>query len=228
MVWWCFKRRPWLTAVAMGVIALAWRNWQHACCYATTFPQWSENLPGYLDLFACGMLAAWLFAHFGPRMRESRWSAIAPLLAIAGISVVVIMLQSFFAFRTVDQWQAVWQVQTRAAFGIGFGMIALGSLCAPRWWQMLLANPPLRFLALISYNLYLYHQMIARELVTWHFPPYAGDPHASLAWQYSYTLTAFVLTILEAAAITYFFERPIMRGSFPRLLLRGAGHNTEV
>ncbi|MDQ2866264.1 MAG: hypothetical protein M3R51_08560, partial [Candidatus Eremiobacteraeota bacterium] len=63
-----------------------------------------------------------------------------------------------------EQWQAVWQVRTRALFGISFGLIALGWLCARRWWQSILSNAPLRFLAIISYNMYLYHQMIARRL----------------------------------------------------------------
>ena len=49
-------------------------------------------------------------------------------------------------------------------------LIAFGSLVNAHIGQVLLANPPLRFLAIISYNLYLYHQLIAREMVTWHFP----------------------------------------------------------
>ena len=228
LIWWCFRRRPWLTGLAMILIALAWRSWLEAYCYATIFPQWSENLPGYLDIFACGMLTAWAFARFGHSIRASRASYAAPAVAIAGVAIAVLLLQSLFQFRQVDQWQAVWQVHTRALFGIAFALIAFGSLCAPRWWEILIANTPLRFLAIISYNLYLYHQIIARELVTWHFPAYSGDPHASLTWQYQYTLAAVVITIAQAALLTFVFERPVMRLRFPGPRLPATGHQTTV
>ena len=116
-----------------------------------------------------------------------------------------------YGYRLHPQWETAGQLYTRGLFALAFAAIAFGSLCAPRWWQLLLANPPLRFLALISYNLYLYHQMIAREMVTWHFPPYQGDPHFDHGWQISYTALAFVLTIVQAAIVTYAFERPLLR-----------------
>ena len=225
LIWWCFRRSPYATSAAMVAVALVWRSWLQTCCYATIFPQWSENLPGYLDLFACGMLTAWLFVQYGHRIRESRWSAASPALAVAGTIGCIVLLQALYALRHVEQWQALGQVHTRALFGVAFACVAFGSLCAPKWCQLLLSNPPLRFLAIVSYNLYLYHQMIARELVTWHFPPYMGDPHFSHSWQYSYTLTAFALTIVEAAAVTYLFERPIMRIEPPGPLRRWMGHN---
>ena len=85
---------------------------------------------------------------------------------------------------------------------------AWGSLPPPRWWQILLDNPPLRFLATISYNLYLYHQMIARELLAHHIPSYRGDPHLDPQWQARYTAMAFTAAIAVATIVTYLFERP--------------------
>lgn len=228
LIWWCFRRAPWITGVAMALVALVWRSWLQSCCYSTTFPQWSENLPGYLDIFACGMLTAWLFVRFGHRIRSSRWTNAAPLLAVAGTCMAIVLLESLYDFRHVEQWQAVWQVHTRALFGIAFGLVAFGLLCAPRWSERLLSNAPLRFLAIISYNLYLYHQMIARELFTRHIPPYTGDPHASSAWQYSYTILVMVLTIAEAALVTFLFERPIMRLQPPRPPNPNIGYKTTM
>jgi peptidoglycan/LPS O-acetylase OafA/YrhL len=87
---------------------------------------------------------------------------------------------------------------------------------SPRWWQVALDNPPLRFLAVISYNLYLYHQMLARELLAWRIPPFIGDPHYDPGWQIRYTQIAFAVTIAQAATVTYLFERPILRIDPPR------------
>jgi peptidoglycan/LPS O-acetylase OafA/YrhL len=89
---------------------------------------------------------------------------------------------------------------------------------------VLLSNPPLRFLAIISYNLYLYHQIVARELLRLHVPPYTGDPHADPQWQVGYTLVAFVAAIVQAALVTYLIERPLLRLPEPRLLRTQAGH----
>ena len=75
----------------------------------------------------------------------------------------------------------------------------------------LLDNPLLRFLATISYNLYLYHQMVARELLWHRVPPYSGDPHYDTEWQVRYTGLAFVSAIALATAVTYLFERPLLR-----------------
>ena len=80
----------------------------------------------------------------------------------------------------------------------------------------LLDNAPLRFVAAISYNLYLYHQMIARELLAHHVPTYVGDPQYDPQWQIRYTIVAFASAIAIATAVTYCFERPLLRLDPPR------------
>jgi peptidoglycan/LPS O-acetylase OafA/YrhL len=215
LIWWGFKRSPWLAAAAMIAIALAWRISFARCCYSTLFPDYAENLPGYLDIFACGMISAYVFVRFGERLR-SAFGLFAPLVAVAGVAALVALLESLFAFRYADQWAAVWQIDKRPLLGAAFALIALASLLSPRWWQLLLDNPPLRFLAVISYNLYLYHQMLARELLAWKIPPFVGDPHYDPGWQIRYTQIAFAVTIAQAAAVTYLFERPILRLEPPR------------
>lgn len=212
LVWWCFRRAPWITAIVMIAISFLWRNWLGACCFMTSMPTYAENLPGYLDIFACGMLCALLFVRYGPTVKSDKltWPMIA--LAVAGWGGLIILLQGIYAYRMHPQWEVAGMLQTHPLYGFAFVAIAFGSLCAPRWFQIILANPPLRFLAIISYNLYLYHQMIAREMVTWHLPQWIGsDPHYDPHWQISYTIFAFVAIIVQAALVTFLIERPIMR-----------------
>jgi peptidoglycan/LPS O-acetylase OafA/YrhL len=218
LVWWCFKRRPWITAAAMIAVAWAWRFWFAHCCYTTLFSQYEENLPGYLDIFAFGMLSAYLFTRYGARLNASRWRPFMPLVAIAGFALLAGLLQNLYDFRFADQWSGVWQIDKRPLLGAAFSIVALGSLVSPRWWQAALDNVLFRFLATISYNLYLYHQLVARELLAWHVPNYGGDPHADPGWQVRYTEIAFATSIAEATLVTYLFERPILRLPSPRLV----------
>jgi peptidoglycan/LPS O-acetylase OafA/YrhL len=216
LIWLCFKRQPWLTTAVMIAVAWLWRVNLLQCCYSTVFAQWEENLPGYLDIFAFGMIAAYLFVRFGNSWRASPLRNAAPLVALAGFALLVALLQNLYAYRFNDQWSGVWQIANRPWLGFTFAVIALGSLASPRWWRIVLDNPPLRFMAAISYNLYLYHQMIARQLLTNHIPPYAGDPHYDPEWQLRYTQVTFATTIAQATLVTYCFERPLLRLRGPR------------
>jgi peptidoglycan/LPS O-acetylase OafA/YrhL len=210
LLWWCFSRRPWVTSAAMIVVAIAWRVAFARCCYATLFAPYSENLPGYLDIFACGMLASWIYCRYGHAARP-RLVALAPLLYLAGVVATIFMLESLFHYRAHDQWADVWQIGRRQWFGVAFAAIALGVLWSPRIVRLTLANRLFTFLGVISYNLYLYHQVIARELLWMHVPPYRGNPHASLSWQVQYTIVVSVVAVAQAAFVTYAFERPLLK-----------------
>jgi peptidoglycan/LPS O-acetylase OafA/YrhL len=225
LIWWCFRRRPLLTFIAMLAVAMLWRIHAAQCCFHTDMPLLVENLPGYLDIFACGMLCAWIFARFGHHLRSPRISLGMPIVASAGVVLVCALLITMFDNRATAQWETALQIYTRPLYGLGFGAIAIGSLAAPALWQSLLANAPLRFMAFISYNLYLYHQMVARIMVSAHIPPFAGaDPHFDPSWQVRYTVLAFLVTIAQAALVTYFIERPLLRLPQPRLFSAARGH----
>jgi peptidoglycan/LPS O-acetylase OafA/YrhL len=220
LIWCAFRRQPWLCAGAMIGLAWMWRASMAHCCYSTLFLQYEENLPGYLDIFAFGMLSAYLFVSRATLLRSPAVRRIAPLVALGGFAMLGLLLENCYMNRFSDQWSGVWQIDHRPLLGVAFSAIALGSLASPRWWQILLDNAPMRFLAEISYNLYLYHQIVARELIAHHIPPYTGDPHYDAQWQARYTELAFALAIAVATVTTYLFERPLLR-------LRGPGSARE-
>jgi peptidoglycan/LPS O-acetylase OafA/YrhL len=211
ILWLAFKRFPWLTAGAMVAISMLYRVHASQCCYHTSMELLIYNLPGYLDIFASGMISALLYVRW--RDSASAWRApLATAAALAGFIMLALLLQNLWSVRTTDQWSTVWQIYNRTLVGVAFMLMGLGSLLAYSFWQRLVANPVLLFFAAISYNLYLYHQPFARLLLKWHIPPFTGtnehfDPH----WQVNYTIVAFVLTIAQATLVTYLFERPLLR-----------------
>ena len=86
------------------------------------------------------------------------------------------------------------------------------SLFAVPTWQRGLGNPALLFLSAISYNLYLWHQVVARALRDAHVPPWAGaNEHADSAWGLTATGVSFAVAIVVAWALTHFVERPLLR-----------------
>ncbi|HEY2476532.1 MAG TPA: acyltransferase [Candidatus Cybelea sp.] len=215
LIWWLFARRPYLVTAGMIAIAWIWRVSLAHCCYSTLFPTYEENLPGYLDIFGFGMISAHLFVALSSRPRPLL-AKLGPLIALAGFVMFWELLVSVYGYRFADQWAGVWQIERRPLLGLAFALIALGSLVSPKWWQLLLDNPPLRFLATISYNLYLYHQMVARQLIWHHVPPYQGDPHYDTQWQVRFTGLAIAVNIALATVVTYCFERPLLRLRGPR------------
>lgn len=211
LIWFCFRRNVVVTAAGMIALALAYRIYAADCCMHTFAPQMINNVPGYLDIFAAGMLSAFTYVSLEPRAQSTVWRVGGLVAALAGIVLYCALSQNLYEHRNVDMWDTVWQIVNRTWWGAAFFIVATGTLFAVPWWQRILSHPVLLFLAAISYNWYLYHQAIARELLAVHVPPYTtrnavNDPH----WQVTFTLCAFAATILAAAAVTYLFERPLM------------------
>ena len=67
LLWLAFKHYPWLTAAAMVAISMLYRVHAAQCCYNGSMELLVFNLPGYLDIFAAGMISALLYV----RLRES-------------------------------------------------------------------------------------------------------------------------------------------------------------
>jgi len=211
LVWWCFRRSAFATAAAMVAIAIAWRFFAARCCLHTTMPQMVENLPGYLDLFAAGMLSSLTYVRFHGRAGVERFAIPATLAAIGGFALFWLLAQNLYDHRLDDMWPYAWQLGYRSAWAAAFYVIATGTLFGANWWQRAVGNPVLLACGAVSYNWYLYHQAIARGLLAAHIPPFStphpvDDPH----WQVLFTALAFFVSFCAAGAVTYAFERPLL------------------
>ena len=220
LIWLCFRRTPFGTAAVMIAVALAYRSYEAHCCLHNTAPFMIDNLPGYLDIFAFGLLAAYAYVALAPRVKGPAWRAVGTVVAVGGLVMFWLLSQNLYDNRLSDMWDTAWQIVNRTWWGVSFFLLALGSLFAMRWWQSILANPVMYFLAAISYNWYLYHQPIARGLLAAHIPGYATtDPHQDPHWQVTFSVVAFVVSLVQAALITYLFEKPLLALD-PRRFLR--------
>ena len=205
-----FLRWPRTTALALFALANVWRLWWlHANTYF--IEELLAQLPGYIDFFAAGMLCAWACVAIGrrPQVAARRWTFSA--LMLVGIAAYVVLAHDCYLHRFDPGWPQGWVVHWRSAVALTCLATGLGSLFALRGLQHTLANPILIFLAAISYNLYLWHVPIARELVQHHVPPFTGDQHLDASWMLAFSFVAVPLALAVSAAITFGVEQPILR-----------------
>jgi peptidoglycan/LPS O-acetylase OafA/YrhL len=211
---WCAMRRPLSTFAALGAIGLGYR------LIISSHPDalhQMQQLPGTIDLFAAGMFAAYIYralATCAPKLASRRplWTAVA----IVGVVASAFVSRGVFDARIAPNWPTSWYVWGRTELAASFVVLTIGSLYAVPLWQRALANPVLTFLSLISYNLYLYHQLIARALVAAHVPEWVGGSEKSDGtWGITFSIVALAVSLGVAWVVTVAIEIPLVR--------RGAG-----
>jgi peptidoglycan/LPS O-acetylase OafA/YrhL len=75
----------------------------------------------------------------------------------------------------------------------------------PGMLRWLLSNRLMRFLAGISYNFYIWHQVLSVQLMLHWFP---DTLHSDRMLQWAYTVLCFTLSTVVAMAFTYGLEQP--------------------
>ncbi len=208
-----FLRFPLVTFLSVVFLANFWRFFNYTPD-SLLLDYRMEQLPGNIDLFMIGILAAYVFAIVSrlPELagKSGRWT----LLAAAGALAALYLVNGCYSVRYHDQSDAfsAWQMRFRTLLGASFAVLAVGSLFAAGWWKKLLANPVLLFLAAISYNLYLWHDVVLLLSERLRVPNWAtADKHDDPVWQLVFSVTVPIVAIAVATAITYGFERPILQ-----------------
>ncbi len=207
-----YRRQPGTVCWVMASFAWVFRTWCGKAFPDTTM--YVNQLPAMLDLYACGLAAAWVYArleHDGrPSQAVRRWVAPVGMLACAAGVAWVLYRQPVADREILRQGQMTW----RPALGLlGGGFLLCGCL-ATEGQEKVLGNPAVRFLAAVSYNFYIWHQFLAVRLKAWHIPAYMSPmPNQAYEqpWQTRYTWACFLAALLLAAALTYLWEKPLYK-----------------
>ncbi len=207
---WIFRRAPLPTAVAMIAGGLLYRLSFAGCCLEDEIVM--RQLPAYLDVFACGMSAAyavtWLHSRY-PTPRVARVTATFVALGLA--AAIFALLQTCDAVQYTLHGRARWDLFGRTELAALMGGFAVASCFAVRLWRAIVANPVLVFLSIISYNMYLWHTLILIWLWKHDVPRAATpNPHDDDHWKFAYMALGWVLVLGVSSAITYFVERPLL------------------
>ena len=205
-----FKRAPFPVAGTMIALALAYRHALAGCCLLQEAVM--RQLPAYLDVFACGMLAAYVVTWLHARRVHAVPARVAFTFAAAGSAAVAFaLLQTCSAVQYTPAGRETWDLWGRTELALLFFAFLVASCFALRLWRAAIANPILVFLSLVSYNVYLWHTLVLIWL--WkHRVLHAAtpNPHDDDHWKFAYIATGWTIVFLIATAITYFVERPLL------------------
>ena len=215
-----YQKHPVRTAGCMTGLAFLYR------AYVSGFADTSlyiNQLPAFLDIYAMGFFSASVIRALTKRLRgETRTEkCFFSCLALIGGLLIVRLTQDQAASVSIEAIR-LGQMDRRFLLGAGVMLVTVGLCFSLPALRFLMGNRVMAFLSSVSYQYYMWHQMVTLHLKEWGIPPSRSvQPwmDGELSWQWPYVLLCFGLSLAIAAAVTYLFELPVQR----RLLRRAFG-----
>ena len=210
---WAFVRQPIVSYFVMVAAASIFRELIMPKDHAQ-LSMWFNQLPNFLDVYANGMLGALAYVRLARLVSQEEENAY-PLLYTLGTAVfafcLYLLMKQLSYVSGLDEINA-WQTSKRFAYSILFISFIISAGFSYSWLQTVLSNAATRFISLISYNFFIWHQYLAVKMKTWHIPASISQtPNFSgeVEWQHKYTLFAFAGSFLLATLLTYCLEKPV-------------------
>ena len=211
-----FHRMPLFTWMLLSGVAFSFRAIAFSQPDSTMLV---NQLPAFLDVYANGFLAAGVFAKLERRYGDDgflrAFMTMVMAAALMGLSLLVLGqagLQGLQAIRAGQMLRRFPQSVLTALVLIG-ASFGLGGV------RLVLGNRVTAFLAAISYQFYMWHQVVALQMKKWRFPPSRSEtPHVAgeRAWQVSYLILALVISLIISTLIAYLAELPLARRLSPK------------
>lgn len=208
-----FKKQPVITWALMVGAAFGFRWWVGT---QPDIGMYFNQLPAFLDVYANGFAAAALYAFLHKQLDKPFWRQRARFFLIRAAFTVVCCM-GFYLLCVIAQHQAAapviqqGQMDRRFPLSLTLCAVMIGAAFALPPIRFALGNLLMRFLSIISFQFYIWHQLLAVKLKEWNIP-YSDSPTPNVndePWRLPYTLLCFAAAIALATLITFCFERPI-------------------
>ncbi|MEA4869849.1 MAG: acyltransferase [Christensenella sp.] len=206
-----FVKKPAWTYLGMLGVSLLYL-WGFALRNADSIRLTVNQLPAFFGVFANGMAFAYLFVLFGKRVRRNAQLSVLSLAGLlAGFAVLFAMMRAAPETNPVQ----IWQAEHRFRLSLVFALITLSAALTFSGVRAVFSNRVMRFLSLISYNVYIWHQWISVKFKEWKIPYWTGEKPPNMTgdtrWQWTYTALILLATFAAAIAATYCIEQPLAR-----------------
>lgn len=209
-----YRKKPGLTYILMTGAAFAFRRFAAGQSDTSML---INQLPAFLDVYANGFLAASVFAALRRKMGNGKWDLRIRLFFTVVFALCICLLIPLLQDQAASNGYEnirLGQLQRRFPLSVLLSCAMVSAACGVTGLRFLLGNPVMRFLSAVSFQFYIYHQMLAVKLREWHFPaslsltPWMDYEYP---WQVKFTLCCFLFALALAALITYLFEKPLAR-----------------
>ena len=209
------QKRPALTAGGMMLAGWAYRLWA-ACCGMDT-SMLLNQLPAFLDVYALGFLGAMAYVRIRLKMQQAdRNMCLAAGGLTAGLFALgLVVLTELLKVQSASGAQGyemlrLSQMAIRLPLAVTLLVMMLSAAFWPKLLQKLLDNRLTRFLSVISFNLYIWHQVLAVEMRKAWFSDFE-KLHADPKLQWAYMTLSAAVAVLAAMVMTYGLEQPAAR-----------------
>ena len=171
-----------------------------------------NRLSCMLDVYANGMLAAWIFHRLSAREQKPWHAWLNTILTIASAAAIYIVVDyQFTHLRSDNQFG---QMLLRSPLTLAGSLFLICGSRSIVLLRKLMSNRIIRFLSALSFNFYIWHQFMAVKLKEWRIPFYEGEnPNQAglMPWQIQYTAVCFIGALAFSLVITYLIEKPCSR-----------------
>lgn len=209
-----YHRMPLCTYLGGLAVAFGFR------AYAMAQPateMYLNQLPNFMDVYMNGFVAAQVYARLERQRDDGVQRALMTALMAAALMGLAMLVRHQAATHSYEDLRNS-QMGIRFTQSLLTALLLLGASLGFSGIRRLLGNRVTAFLAAISYQMYMVHQMVALRFKAWGFPPSPHqNPHmvGDLGWQVAYILSVLGTSLLLSAGLTYLVEQPLTRRLSP-------------
>lgn len=209
----CFRKKPLITYLGMtaaGFAAIIFFGMNaNGTLSLVQKPLCINNPLTFLVVFANGMLGAYCYVAFTKdRKRNKAEGIICTIISIGSIWLYKILCEH----RGNAMDSQVWQIENRFVLSLLFLIFVLSTILASKQYRKIWDNKVMKFLAGISFNMYIWHQFIACRLKEFKIPFWSGDTPPNQTgdkvWMWKYQIIIIVVSLAAAIFMTYCVEKP--------------------
>ncbi len=206
-----FWKKPLITYLGGALIAFGFRAYAMGQADAAMLV---NQLPAFMDVYMNGFVAAWAYAWLQKNLADSR--VLRGLISLMTLICLLIIWQVLRAqaFESGITALRIGQMKRRFPLSLLLSLVFLGTSLGTGAVRHLLGNRLAHFLAAISFQFYIWHQVVAMQMRRWGIPHSAG-PNPQMtgdrAWQMAFVGSAMAISLILSILVTYLIERPLAK-----------------